>query len=152
MNYLAEATGSGRYPRASYPDPWMTWDMVREMLAQGMEIGGHTVHHPVLSRMPCEAQFEEIAQCVKRLYTELGQSVRAFSYPVGKPSAFNEDTRACLKRVGIDFAFSYYGGLRREADWDPYDIRRVAIESDIGLAQFRSLVRLPQMLARPAVS
>ena len=39
----------------------MTWDMVREMQAAGMTIGGHTVNHPSCSRPSPEGQREEIA-------------------------------------------------------------------------------------------
>src|SRR5690606_17088835 len=39
---------------ASVEGEWMDWDMIRELAAGGMTIGGHTVSHPVLSRLPTE--------------------------------------------------------------------------------------------------
>src|SRR5262249_35459868 len=117
---VAEATGTGR-PPADVLDVrslWMTWDMLREMHAAGMTIGGHTVHHPILSRMSRDEQAREIAGCERRLHEELGISMRAFAYPVGSLEAFNEDTRSCLRERGVVTAFSYYGGIGNLSKWD----------------------------------
>ena len=75
--------------------------------------------------------------------------MRFFSYPVGGLEAFNGDTRACLREAGVLYAFSYYGGFRKFDEWDDYDIRRVAVESDTGAAVFRSVIHMPQVFARP---
>ena len=52
-----------------------------------------------------------------------------------------------VKRVGVQYAFSYYAGYRRFRDWDDYDIRRVPVESYLTLDSFRSIVMLPQVFA-----
>ena len=85
----------------------MTWDMLREMHAAGMTIGGHTIHHAVLSRLTREEQYEEIGGCCARIAAELKAPVRAFAYAVGGRVAFNLDTRACLRHAGVRTAFSY---------------------------------------------
>jgi peptidoglycan/xylan/chitin deacetylase (PgdA/CDA1 family) len=145
LQAIADATGTGR-PAEDVLDPrtlWMTWDMLREMHAAGMTIGGHTVHHPILSRMTRDEQAEEIAGCERRIVEELGVPMRAFAYPVGSLDAFNDDTRECLRKAGVQTAFSYYGGFRKLADWDDYDIRRIAIEQDTTFAAFRAAVMYP---------
>ena len=147
LNYLAEATASGRCPSEAARNTWMTWDMVRELRAAGMAVGGHTVEHPVLARLARARQAEEIAGCKRRLEAELGGPMTCFSYPVGGPGAFNEDTRACLEENGVELAFSYYRGFRRFDDWDPYDIRRIPVETDTSLDRFRGALTLPQVIA-----
>jgi peptidoglycan/xylan/chitin deacetylase (PgdA/CDA1 family) len=128
---------------------WMTWDMLREMKAGGMWLGGHTVNHPVLARLDRDRQAQEISGCAKRLREELGEPMRWFSYPVGGPDAFNDDTRECLRDAGVETAFSYYGGYRRFDDWDRYDVRRVAVDADVADTRFRAMLALPQAFARP---
>jgi peptidoglycan/xylan/chitin deacetylase (PgdA/CDA1 family) len=147
IDYLAEVTGSGRFAGGDLSELWMTWEMLREMRSVGMCIGGHTVNHPVLARLPIEGQATEIAECKQRLEAELGGPMQFFSYPVGGPTAFNQDTRTCLHAEGVELAFSYYGGFRRFNDADPYDVPRVAIEQWSTDADLTALLALPQVFA-----
>jgi peptidoglycan/xylan/chitin deacetylase (PgdA/CDA1 family) len=129
-------------------DQWMTWDMVREMKAAGMTIGGHTHTHPVLSSLSEDAQRLEIATCARRMREELDQPMEFFSYPVGSPFAFNDATRRCLADAGVSMAFSYYGGFVDQLA-DRFDVPRVAMESHIGRDLFRAMTDLPRMFCRP---
>ena len=65
LNDIAYETGSGRYDAVEGDRWWMTWAMLRQMRASGMNIGGHTVNHPVLARAPREMQLEEIRTCAR---------------------------------------------------------------------------------------
>jgi peptidoglycan/xylan/chitin deacetylase (PgdA/CDA1 family) len=143
LDGLAEATGSGRFAAGLVDDLWMTWDMLREMRRAGMTIGGHTVNHPVLANLTPEEQWQETSGCAGRLAAELGEPMRYFSYPVGQRDSFNEQTRACLTRLGVRFAFSYYGGYRRFDQWDPLDVRRLSVERHMDLDWVGASVALP---------
>jgi len=147
LTAVGEATGSGRAGPGHADHFWMTWDMLREMRDAGMTIGGHTVNHPVLANMGIAQQREEILRCGQRLAEELGRPMDCFSYPVGNPAAFDERTREVLAEAGVRWAFSYYGGYRRFDDWDPYDIRRVAVETETSGPWFRSIMTLPAVFA-----
>jgi peptidoglycan/xylan/chitin deacetylase (PgdA/CDA1 family)/CelD/BcsL family acetyltransferase involved in cellulose biosynthesis len=148
LETLSRTTGSGRYGSGGIESLWMTWDMLREMQAKGMVIGGHTVDHTILARMDPATQRSQIAGCAMRLHAELGTVMDSFSYPVGQRHDFNQATRNCLKECGVKYAFSYYGGIRSAADWDQYDIRRIAVESDISFDQFRAITLLPGIFGR----
>lgn len=147
MEALAVAAGTGRSRVEMSNGLWMTWDMLRKMQSAGMTIGGHSVTHPVLSNLPQQDQQREIMECGQRLLQELGRPMRYFSYPVGKATTFDSTTRACLRQAGVSHAFSYYGGYRRFDDWDDYDVRRVAVETDLSAELFRSIITLPQVFA-----
>jgi peptidoglycan/xylan/chitin deacetylase (PgdA/CDA1 family) len=144
VEQIAAATGGAR-PAAEPRGLWMTWDMLREMHAGGMTIGGHTVNHPILARMSPAQQWDEIAGCARRLEAELGVPMRAFAYPVGSRCAFDRHTRECLDRLGVRAAFSYYGGFRPVRDWDPLDIPRIAVEQDQTAGELRAAVLLPAL-------
>jgi peptidoglycan/xylan/chitin deacetylase (PgdA/CDA1 family) len=147
LDAVADATGSGRYPRAD-GDFWMTWGMIRDMRAAGMSIGGHTINHQILARMGEDQQWSEISGCASRLQEELGCPMRFFSYPIGGVRAFNEETRRCLIRAGVEYAFSYYGGYTRFDRCDKYDMRRIAVEPYIGQDRFRAIVTCPGVFGR----
>jgi peptidoglycan/xylan/chitin deacetylase (PgdA/CDA1 family) len=145
LDEMASATEAPPLPPAG--GLWMTWDMLRDMSAAGMTIGGHTVTHPVMAQASPERQAYEIVTCGRRIFEEIGVTMRAFSYPVGGPQAFNLVTRRCLEEAGVEWAFSYYGGFRSFDDWDPYDLRRVAIETYVTAEWFEAIVRWPGLFA-----
>jgi peptidoglycan/xylan/chitin deacetylase (PgdA/CDA1 family) len=146
IDWLADGTGSGRcHDDAS--TMWMSWEMVRELHAAGMAVGGHTVNHPVLARLDRAGQESEITTCARRIREQLGETMRWFAYPVGGLDAFNEHTRAALSAAGVELAFSYYGGYRRYDDWDPLDVRRIAVETYIDGDYFRTVARWPALMA-----
>ena len=146
---IAEETGIEA--PASVDGEWMDWDMIREMAAAGMTIGGHTVTHPVLSRLPAELQRHEIEGCARRLREELGTAMEYFAYPVGGRGAFNQDTWRLLQAAGVRHAYSFYGGLAR-ASSARLDLQRVAIDQSIGTDLFRAMVQLPRAFCEPAVA
>lgn len=147
LDSLAGATGSGRCGAEMGRNLWMDWDMLRQMRACGMTIGGHTTNHPVLARTTPPRQREEILGCGRRLAEVLGEPMRYFSYPVGGRQAFDAVTRSCLREAGVRFAFSYYGGFRGFADWDDYDVRRVPIETCMTTDCLRAIVASPMLFA-----
>lgn len=143
LEAIAEATGTGRPAAKDHTGLWMTWNMVREMRAAGMTIGGHTVRHQVLARLPRAEQWDEISGCARRLREELDLAMDTFSYPVGTRDSFNTDTLACLREAGVTSAFSYYGGFRSLHKWDDLDIPRIPVEQDTSFDEFRALVMFP---------
>jgi peptidoglycan/xylan/chitin deacetylase (PgdA/CDA1 family) len=148
LNAIANAAGTGRCTAAETQNLWMNWDHLREMHNAGMTIGGHTVNHPILARLPAESQWNEISGCKKRLEAELKSPMTTFSYPVGHPDAFNADTRECLRKAGVEHAFSYYAGIALFSQWDHYDIRRLPIDNDLSFDHFRAIVTLPNLFGR----
>lgn len=148
LDYLAEATGSGRYDGGRSARMWMSWDMLRDMRAAGMVIGGHTVNHPVLAQLPRQRQWAEVSECGRRFTEEMGEPMRCFSYPVGQRHSFNDDTRECLLKAGVRYAFSYYGGMRTFGDWDDLDVRRIAVERYMNPHWVRAAATLPGVFGR----
>ena len=147
LDELAATCGTGRCPSEWAEAEWMTWEMVRQLHDSGMEIGGHTVTHPVLSTMDVAAQEIELRDGKARLESILETPVTSFSYPVGQPDSFTEITKAILADCGYHCAFSYYGGFSRSPEVDPFDLPRVAVELDVTQDMFRAMATLPQVFA-----
>ena len=143
LDHLAEVTGSGRRDPALTRDAWLTWDMVREMQAGGMEMGGHTVNHPVLARQDGETQRAEIAGCVDRIAGETGTAPRSLSYPDGVRGSFDETTKAALTECGLRYGFSNYGGVARAGRTDERDVPRISLGHSMTRERFRAIATLP---------
>jgi hypothetical protein len=153
LQAVAEACETGRCGPEAAAETWMTWDQVREMKRDGMVIGGHTLNHPILARLPYDGQWEEISGCLARIEQELGEPARHFSYPVGGPDAFDENSRRCMEKSGIRYAFSYYGGYHSAFDgWDCHDMPRMAVGNETRPAQVRAMVQMPQFFCQPSKS
>lgn len=65
------------------PD-YVTWDQIRLLSSQGVEIGGHTRTHPLLPTLTTQAVFAEINGGKQDVEVQLGQSISSFCYPTGK--------------------------------------------------------------------
>jgi peptidoglycan/xylan/chitin deacetylase (PgdA/CDA1 family) len=80
VDRLAQATGGTRSRNLM-----MTPSQVRRLHEAGMEIGGHTVNHPILSRLE-EADARREMLGGKRALEEItGAPVQLFAYPNGRP-------------------------------------------------------------------
>jgi peptidoglycan/xylan/chitin deacetylase (PgdA/CDA1 family) len=61
----------------------MTWEELAELRASGMDVGGHTVNHAVLSNLPLADARREIAGCHQMISERLGHAPLHFAYPNG---------------------------------------------------------------------
>jgi peptidoglycan/xylan/chitin deacetylase (PgdA/CDA1 family) len=147
LSQLSEFTGSGRCPRELSDRLWMTWDMVRELDRCGMEIGGHTMTHPVLANTDLPTQRQEVLGCKNRIEAELGHPITAFSYPVGLPFSFTSETERLLDATGYRWAFSFSGGVCLTRTPNHFNLPRVPISPHVSQELFRSTARLPWLFA-----
>lgn len=64
-----------------------------------IEIGAHTIDHPILAAAPAEVQAREIAGSRDMLAEWLGTTPELFAYPNGRPGLdFTDETMACVAR------------------------------------------------------
>lgn len=93
----------------SLPDSsefYVNTDQLREMAAEGMTIGSHTVSHPVLANLTPANQRDEIVSSFKFLEDALdGLDVRTFCYPYGGSYSYTSDTISILEELDCLFSF-----------------------------------------------
>jgi peptidoglycan/xylan/chitin deacetylase (PgdA/CDA1 family) len=93
-------------------DLMMTSSQVRELSAAGMEIGAHTVSHPILAVLDEASARREIADGADAIAAITGKRARLFAYPNGKPHAdYRARDVALVKSLGFDAAFSTSPGV-----------------------------------------
>jgi peptidoglycan/xylan/chitin deacetylase (PgdA/CDA1 family) len=90
----------------------------------GMEIGAHTISHPILSSISNAEARAEIAGGRARLQDIIQAKVALFAYPNGKPGQdFEERHVAMLRSQGFDAAVTTAWGAAR-AGTDPFYLPR----------------------------
>ncbi len=105
--------------KAALPDDlMMTAAQVRGLLAAGMSVGGHTVTHPILSRLGDAQAEREIAAGKSELERICGAPVELFAYPNGVPGVDYEARHVeMVRRCGFCAAFTTAPGVAvRDAD------------------------------------
>jgi peptidoglycan/xylan/chitin deacetylase (PgdA/CDA1 family) len=76
-----------------------------------VEVGSHTVTHPVLSGLSPAAQWTEIEQSKVDLEEMLGRPVTSFAYPFGTRSDYADETVAAIRSAGYHRACSNFAGV-----------------------------------------
>lgn len=93
-------------------DLMMSSEQVRQLNRAGMEIGAHTVNHPILMTLaPAEAE-REIVGGRDRLQELINAPVQVFAYPNGRPgSDYDHSHVELLRRLGFSAAVSTVPGV-----------------------------------------
>ncbi|MBI3617132.1 MAG: polysaccharide deacetylase family protein [Candidatus Omnitrophica bacterium] len=100
---------------------FLTTAQMKEMLAQGIEIGSHTRRHAYLPGILGKTLLEEIQGSKDRLEQELGVAITNFAYPNG---GFNEDAKRIVQQAGYESACTTNRGYDR-FNRDVYELKRV---------------------------
>lgn len=102
----------------------MTSAHVRDMRRAGMQIGAHTISHPILAKLTDDQARHEVMGSKLFLERLLGERVSLFAYPNGKPGEdYNPQNVEVVRSLGFDAAVSTQWGASRSGD-DIFQIRR----------------------------
>jgi peptidoglycan/xylan/chitin deacetylase (PgdA/CDA1 family) len=120
-------------------------EMVANLDRHGIEIGAHTVSHPILTSLDDVSAMREISASKRDLEAIIGKPVPLFAYPNGKAGK-DYDARhvAMVREAGFEAAFTTaVGALTRHHD--RYQLPR---SRPWDATPFRFALRLLQWLAR----
>lgn len=118
---IVEACGA-RLPT----DLMMSTGQVREMHALGMEIGAHTVTHPILAKVEDEVARREIVDSRRRLQEIIGADVTSFAYPNGRPARdYAAAHPAMVREAGFQAAVTTAWGASSAGD-DVFQLPRLS--------------------------
>ncbi|MEJ6002467.1 polysaccharide deacetylase family protein [Paucibacter soli] len=105
-------------------DLMMRSEQLLAMRRAGMQIGAHTVSHPILARLDLATARQEMAQSKQALEQLLGEPVTLFAYPNGRPGKDYLPEHAQLAReLGFQAAVSTAWGAARQG-CDPFQVPR----------------------------
>jgi peptidoglycan/xylan/chitin deacetylase (PgdA/CDA1 family) len=101
----------------------MTWEELREAKAAGIDVGGHTVEHCVLSSMPLSRARAEIEGCRDDIAAHLDAPPRHFAYPNGYHTP---GVRRALREAGFTAAVTTEDVENRRG-CDPFTLKRKSL-------------------------
>jgi peptidoglycan/xylan/chitin deacetylase (PgdA/CDA1 family) len=136
----------------SFPTRWrlLNSDQLRQLADAGMEIGAHTLSHPVLSACDEGLARREIKESKLELERILGKPVWAFAYPFGNPETMGDREVKLAREFGFTCAFVNTGGGMVDRS-QPFTLARTHVTAQMSLAEFEAhLSGFHQRLQRAA--
>lgn len=97
---------------------------VRMLAAGGLvDVGAHTMSHPVLSTLADDEQEREIGDSKKKLEEILGAPVGTFAYPHGAREDYTPHSVAAVRRAGFALSCSNFPGMATRGT-NPFELPR----------------------------
>ena len=117
-------------PPAAYA--YLDWSHLELLQATGVELGSHTVTHPLLDQLSLSEQESEIKESKRLLESRLNAPVTSFCYPAGH---FTDDCLRFVREAGYGQAVvtPYQSGQIRDGE---FTLKRAGLYRDDTLARF----------------
>jgi peptidoglycan/xylan/chitin deacetylase (PgdA/CDA1 family) len=133
--------------RATSPEPaanaelygFLSWDEVRELHAQGFEIGSHTVDHPILTQLTPAEVTRQLGESKATIERELGASCRVIAYPNGGSRDFSPAVEEAARKAGYDLGLTIVEDFN-DAPADAMAVKRLCIMGHLPVSWFTSRV------------
>lgn len=109
----------------------LTWDEVRELHANGVQFGSHTVTHPQLNSMRRADVEMELMRSKQGIEAGIGEKIDCFSYPYAFPEedrSFVADLADMIERCEYKFGVSTRIGTSDKYD-NRFFMKRIPINS-----------------------
>jgi len=127
MNELFYWAGKERVGRLTHRI--LTQSELCELANSGIvEIGAHTVNHPVLSTLPEGLQQHEITESKRILESYINVPVNSFAYPFGGRNDYTKVTVKYVKTAGFTAACSNFEG-HVSLFTNPYQVPRYLVRN-----------------------
>jgi peptidoglycan/xylan/chitin deacetylase (PgdA/CDA1 family) len=130
----------------------MGWNDLREMSSAGIEIGAHSVNHPIFSNIDDAVLAREVSESKAIIERELAGEVISFGAPgrgriaAEEKARFEKRLRELIAASGYSFSTMYQWGLVYEKGFDPLAISRLGIERYDSPPVFRAKLRFPELM------
>jgi peptidoglycan/xylan/chitin deacetylase (PgdA/CDA1 family) len=100
------------------PGMMLSRDALRLLVDAGLDVGAHTITHPILARTPTDQAWQEIVDGKRDLERLLGRPVTLFAYPNGTPLRdYGAEHVRMVREAGFHAAVSTaWGAASRGSD------------------------------------
>jgi peptidoglycan/xylan/chitin deacetylase (PgdA/CDA1 family) len=130
----------------------MTWEQLREMTRDGIEIGAHSVNHPIFSNVDEERLRHEVTQSKEMIEEHIGDDVVTFGSPgrgiltPDQKANFESRLSGIVEEAGYRFSTQYRWGLTYEDQFSPYRVPRLSVEIHDTGRLFPAKLAYPELL------
>jgi peptidoglycan/xylan/chitin deacetylase (PgdA/CDA1 family) len=113
-----------------------SWSELREMAGSGlMEVGSHTVTHPILSSITDEESWNELTRSRAQIEEGIGRSVASFCFPNGMPGDFRPSQVEQVEHAGYACSVVADFGMVTTAS-DRYRLPRIGVSRKSRTGEF----------------
>ncbi|MGE0740464.1 MAG: polysaccharide deacetylase family protein [Hyphomonadaceae bacterium] len=84
----------------------MNWRQVEELMAQGAELGSHSVTHPDFGAVDLARTADELGESRETMRKRLGVAPQSFAIPFGQSKNWSEAAQACARDAGYDIVYA----------------------------------------------
>jgi peptidoglycan/xylan/chitin deacetylase (PgdA/CDA1 family) len=105
---------------------YLSWPEVVELKGGGVEVGSHTITHPMLSQLPLEEAERELRESFTAVAGRTGDERPPFAYPFGD---YTPEVAERARTLGYSCALTTDAGAN-DPEEDLYTLRRVLIGDD----------------------
>jgi len=102
----------------------LSWKDINEMAANGISFGGHTMTHPILTRLPLDKVKYEILESKRLIEKMINKPIYTFAYPNGEADDFSEEVKKIIRDSGYKIACTTIFG-NNDVNSDLFELRRV---------------------------
>ncbi len=132
IHFLQEKLENGH--KTHIQDALLNFEDIREMQKNGITFAGHTLNHPILTRIPHDQMTKEISESKQILEKELNQSIDYFAYPNGDRADYDPAIIEQLRRAGYRGACTLISGINIHPN--PFELKRYGIDLEFGTGRF----------------
>lgn len=117
---------------------YMDWDDVRRLAHEGVEFGGHTCSHPILTGISEPQSRREIEESIRQVTEAIGCKTLGFAYPNGSRRDYSDRHEDAVIKCGVPLAFSLEPGPMRLSEVSKHrtSIRRIYVGAHEPLPRF----------------
>ncbi|HLV85899.1 MAG TPA: polysaccharide deacetylase family protein [Candidatus Sulfotelmatobacter sp.] len=117
-----------------------SWAELRQMADSGLvEIGSHSVNHPIFSSLTDEESWCELTTSRAHIEMGLGRKINSFCFPNGKPADYFARHLEQVQRAGYSSAVMTHFGMVRQNS-DPFSLARMGVSGSSDFISFRKYV------------
>jgi peptidoglycan/xylan/chitin deacetylase (PgdA/CDA1 family) len=137
LSHLPDQLGVS-IPAGTFRNLIMSWDQVRTLMLMDIEFGGHTMTHPILTRISIEKARNEIIGSKAIIEAETREVALSFAYPNGQFGDFNPFIAQLVSQAGYKIAFTLINGPKsfKAVRQKPFEINRIFISHKDTLTRF----------------
>lgn len=124
--------------RKKFPEQWwpLSWDQLREMMADGVGVGFHSHLHRNLGLLPDDEIASDTAEGISSFKEHLGEAPRFFAFPFGHYGSYPDKAIEVLNAQGMKMFFTTELG-RTPVDHGRRSFSRIVIHPEDDLNSFR---------------
>ena len=107
----------------------LNWGQIKEMSSQGLDVGSHSVSHPVMTKLELTDLRNELILSKEAIELHINKPVEGFCYPNGLSEDINDEVKREIRSAKYQYAIAAFPSDNPLSD--VWEIKRYAASSDL---------------------